>query len=260
MANIDIAFGWVAQPELDVPALNSPRPCSHGARCNYNGCCAFVHPGEQGTGRRVFPARNANEKDVVRLIGRPDFYERRRLRLSWPQWCAKKGLPLPPVRKAAAAVPADAAEREVTARATMTQIMVERGLMASISAFLAVVSEDMKAAGVPVHEVSFYASRMLGKHGPAACLAILADQEKMKETMATIAEEASAPASALTADAPPFVPQAAALAAAPSALTPTPSALAAAPSALAAAPSALAAAPSGAADEAPESRTWAQRV
>ena len=242
MANIDIAFGWVAQPELDVPALNSPRPCSHGARCNYNGCCAFVHPGEQGTGRRMFAARNANEKDVVRLIGRPDFYERRRLRLSWPQWCAKKGLPLPPVRKAA---PPDAAEREVTARATVAQLMVERGLVASISAFLATVSEDMKAAGVPVHEVSFYASRMLGKHGPAACLAILADQEKMKETMATIAEEASAPASALTADAPPFVPQAA-LAAAPSALTP--------------APSALAAAPSEVFQEAPESRTWAQRV
>jgi len=249
-ANIDTAFGWVAQPELDLPALNSPRPCSHGARCNYNGCCAFVHPGEQGTGRRRFPARNANEKDVVRLIGRPDFYERRRLRLSWPQWCAKKGLPLPPVRKAATAAPtaaapapADAAEREVTARATMAQVMVERGLMASISAFLATVGTEMKAAGVPVHEVSFYASRMLGKYGPAACVAILADQEKMMETMASIADEALAAPSKLVADAPPFVPQA--LAAAPSAVAEAPSALAAAPSALAA-------------EEAP--RTWAQRV
>jgi len=91
----DAPFGWPAQPELDEKALNSPQPCSHGSGCRYDGPCAFVHKGEEGTGRRLFPARtvDGNEQAAcVRLIGSPGFYERRRLRLSWPAWCAKKGI------------------------------------------------------------------------------------------------------------------------------------------------------------------------
>ena len=96
----DAPFSWPAEPELDEKALNSPQPCSHGSACRYDGPCAFVHKGEEGTGRRLFPARTTQDKDgknvaqaaCVRLIGSPGFYERRRLRLSWPEWCAKKGI------------------------------------------------------------------------------------------------------------------------------------------------------------------------
>ena len=108
----DAPFNWPAQPELDEKELNSPQPCGHGAGCTYNGPCAFVHPGEEGMGRRLFPGRTVEDKDgneieqaaAVRLIGSPGFYERRRLKMSWPQWCAKKG-----IKVASPAVPAPAA-------------------------------------------------------------------------------------------------------------------------------------------------------
>lgn len=97
------AFSWDSQPELNDPSLNSPQACRWGARCVYNKSCAFVHPGEEGTGRMLFPGRismlNGSqiwERPVVRLIGRAHFYERRRLKLSWPQWCSLKNMP-PPV-------------------------------------------------------------------------------------------------------------------------------------------------------------------
>ena len=97
------AFDW-SNPEMNSPVLNSPRPCSHGVNCTYNGQggCAFVHPGEEGTGRRVFPARittvNGNQiwqKATVRLVNsgkKVDFYERRRLKMSWPEWLEYKGI------------------------------------------------------------------------------------------------------------------------------------------------------------------------
>ena len=92
----DAPFNWPSEPALDEKALNSPQPCSHGSNCRYNGPCAFVHKGEEGTGRRLFPQRTLENGDTqaacVRLIGSPGFYERRRLRLSWPDWCAKKGI------------------------------------------------------------------------------------------------------------------------------------------------------------------------
>ena len=98
----DAPFNWPAEPELDEKVLNSPQPCSHGSGCRYNGPCAFVHKGEEGTGRRLFPARmvikdgkEVKQEAAVRLIGSPSFYERRRLRLSWPEWCAKKGIEQP---------------------------------------------------------------------------------------------------------------------------------------------------------------------
>lgn len=93
-------FSWPAEPELDEKSLNSPQPCQHGDNCTYKkegACCAFVHPGEQGTGRVFFPARTVTadgkqiyQKAAVRLVG-SSFYERRRLGMSWPEWCAKKG-------------------------------------------------------------------------------------------------------------------------------------------------------------------------
>jgi hypothetical protein len=59
----------------------------------------FVHPGEEGVGRRLFPARTMDEEPVVRIYGIPEkkayFYERRRLGLSWPAWCKEMGWTMP---------------------------------------------------------------------------------------------------------------------------------------------------------------------
>jgi len=91
------AFNNDGHPELNEPELNCPRLCVHGIHCTYTGPgktgCNFVHPGEEGTGRRLFPARmdektGQEQAACVRLIGSPGFYERRRLKMSWPQWCA----------------------------------------------------------------------------------------------------------------------------------------------------------------------------
>ena len=103
------SFDWNEKPEWNDPALCSPIPCLKGQNCTYEGCCSFVHQGEEGTGRRLFKARSADEKDIVRLvhqdpltgkISRPDYYSRRQARLSWPDWCKKMGLPLPQTPKA----------------------------------------------------------------------------------------------------------------------------------------------------------------
>jgi hypothetical protein len=108
---------WYENDAFDAPELNSPQPCVHGAGCVYTvkdadgntvpGCCRYVHPGEEGTGRRLFPERTVRDtlRDgtgkivqpaCVRLTGRAGFYERRRSRLSWQEWCAKQGIPFTP--------------------------------------------------------------------------------------------------------------------------------------------------------------------
>ena len=106
---------WYKKAAFDAPELNSPQPCAHGAGCEYKatdretgqqveGCCAFVHPGEEGTGRRLFEERVTENEDgtktvqpaCVRLTGRAGFYERRRLRLSWRAWCEREGIPYQP--------------------------------------------------------------------------------------------------------------------------------------------------------------------
>ena len=117
------ALKWFKSPAMDAPELNSPQPCHHGAGCNYKrknkagelvpACCSFVHPGEEGNGRRLFAQRTwyEGEEDpvigeppaeggkitrvdpaCVRLTGRAGYYERRRLRLSWAEWCAREGI------------------------------------------------------------------------------------------------------------------------------------------------------------------------
>jgi hypothetical protein len=102
---------------LDAKEFNSPQPCSHGIHCTYKNeggaVCAFVHPGEEGTGRMLFPARVREEEGksiwqpaAVRLIGSPGFYQRRRLGLSWPEWCLKKGIHVPKKGSASAPPPA----------------------------------------------------------------------------------------------------------------------------------------------------------
>ena len=103
---------WFEKAEYDAPELNSPQPCVHGAGCAYMvkkddtakpgesifvpASCRYVHPGEEGNGRRIFPARdgpNGPQPAVVRLTGRAGFYERRRLRLSWAEWCEQNKIP-----------------------------------------------------------------------------------------------------------------------------------------------------------------------
>ena len=134
---------WAAQPELNDASLNSPQPCKWAEHCVYNGKggCGYVHPGEQGTGRKLFEARLVKkgdaerwEKPAVRLIGRPQFYERRRLRLSWPQWCERQNMPAPvplsasaPAKKVLAAAPVPppvAAPAPVAAPQPMPQMMM----------------------------------------------------------------------------------------------------------------------------------------
>jgi len=115
MAQSENVINWFVKEAFDVPHLNSPQPCAHGSGCDYkvldadsgqmvSACCRFVHPGEEGNGRRLFPARQHESADgrlqqqpaCVRLTGRAGFYERRRLRLSWADWCAKEGIPYTP--------------------------------------------------------------------------------------------------------------------------------------------------------------------
>jgi hypothetical protein len=107
------AIRWYKSLEMDAPELNSPQPCKRGIHCNYMvkneadkwepGCCRGVHPGEEGTGRRIFPARTTDDGKeqpaCVRLTGRAAYYERRRLRLSWSQWCEREGIPFTPAGK-----------------------------------------------------------------------------------------------------------------------------------------------------------------
>ena len=102
----EFAYAWTG-PEVDHlnnPELNSPQPCEHGAGCGYYGSCRFVHPGEEGTGRTVFEERVVTNDDgstftqpaCVRLIGGAGFYRRRRAQMSWPEFCARNGIPYTP--------------------------------------------------------------------------------------------------------------------------------------------------------------------
>jgi hypothetical protein len=103
---------WFESAELDAPHLRSPQPCKRGIHCDYKlkdeasgelvrACCSGVHPGEEGTGRRLFPARitedGREQPACVRLTGAAySFYERRRLRLSWAEWCEQHEVPFTP--------------------------------------------------------------------------------------------------------------------------------------------------------------------
>ena len=111
------AIHWFENPAFDAPEMNSPQPCIHGAGCVYTkkmadgkvvpGVCSFVHPGEEGKGRALFPERtirdtlhDGNGKIIqpacVRLIGNAGYYERMRLKMPWQAFCAMKGIPFTP--------------------------------------------------------------------------------------------------------------------------------------------------------------------
>jgi hypothetical protein len=105
-------IGPLSAAEMNDPKYHSPRPCKHGDKCYYRNDdtgkgCGFVHPGEEGKGRHLFPPRTDKEGakqtwegPVVRLVGGATFYERRRLGLTWPEWkdkCKKEGTYTPPL-------------------------------------------------------------------------------------------------------------------------------------------------------------------
>lgn len=93
---------WFADPAMDAPELRSPQPCPRGISCNYMigdtpGSCRWVHPGESGTGRRMFPAKG-DKPPCVRLTGchkdaGGGYYARRHAKMSWRQWAQDHGLP-----------------------------------------------------------------------------------------------------------------------------------------------------------------------
>ena len=102
---------WYENKALDNPKLRSPTPCPRGVYCQYKlpnkdtkelelACCRMVHPGEEGNGRRLFPARTApdgrEQPACVRLTGKAGFYERCRLKQPWRVWATEHGIPLPP--------------------------------------------------------------------------------------------------------------------------------------------------------------------
>ena len=111
---MSIAIQWFENPAFDAPELKSPQPCIHGAGCVYTkktadgkvipAVCGFVHPGEEGKGRRLFPARTiifehpdgddvVEQPACVRLIGNALYYERMRMRMPWQAFCAVRGIP-----------------------------------------------------------------------------------------------------------------------------------------------------------------------
>jgi len=117
MANV---INWYVNAALDDPVLKSPQPCQRGVHCDYKitdpktnslvpGCCRGVHPGEEGNGRRLFPARTmedgTEQPACVRLTGMAGFYERRRLKMSWGEWCKDKGIPFSPCKPGVPFVP-----------------------------------------------------------------------------------------------------------------------------------------------------------
>ena len=108
---------WHVNPAYDAPKLRSPQPCPHGIACDFKAwnrltktiepaCCRYVHPGEEGTGRRFFRQREQKEAGpeatfffqpaCVRLVGAAQgFYERRAKKIPWRTWCQQKGIVIP---------------------------------------------------------------------------------------------------------------------------------------------------------------------
>jgi hypothetical protein len=105
---------WFENSLFDAPELKSPQPCIHGAGCVYTktlpdgkivpAVCSFVHPGEEGKGRRLFPARTitfehpdgddiVDQPACVRLIGNALYYERMKMQMPWQGFCAVRGIP-----------------------------------------------------------------------------------------------------------------------------------------------------------------------
>ena len=111
---MSVAIQWFVNPAFDAPHLKSPQPCIHGAGCVYTktlpdgkivpAVCRYVHPGEEGKGRRLFPARTVtfehpdgehvvDQPACVRLIGGALYYERMRMGMPWQSFCSIRSIP-----------------------------------------------------------------------------------------------------------------------------------------------------------------------
>ena len=138
---------------LDVAkelGLNPPVPCIHKAGCNHEGACAFVHPGEEGTGLKYFPERTrldsktetmVTQKAAIRLVNNdgssPAFYTRRRQNYSWSSWCSRHNIPYSPNRTGrppAPAAPAPAARPGQGSWASAPTARPGQGSWASVAA------------------------------------------------------------------------------------------------------------------------------
>lgn len=102
---------WFVDAAMDAPELRSPQPCPRGIACDYKrkneagvlekAWCKFVHPGEEGSGRSIWPEKRLGDGTilpaVVRLSGQHTaagggWVQRLKERLCWPDWAAKHGL------------------------------------------------------------------------------------------------------------------------------------------------------------------------
>jgi hypothetical protein len=109
---------FIRNAVLDSVAMKCPKPCRLGNLCDYvseeGGPCTYVHPGEQGVVRMVVPAHSFTSPRDGKQIFMParvklfmedgdsrtaryaPYYARMKLGLSWPDWCEREGLALPP--------------------------------------------------------------------------------------------------------------------------------------------------------------------
>jgi hypothetical protein len=164
------AFSWETTP-LGWPArlgawdwrsekYRTPVRCKSGSNCCFDGVCSFVHPGEEGTGLKYFPGRSYVGEDgtecwesaVVRLIGGARYYERRRLRLSWADWCARNGLPLPQR-------PAPSGRRRERVCLAEPATSGERGDLSSAAPQEQVVSAEEAAAAAAAVQAAVFAQQ-----------------------------------------------------------------------------------------------------
>ena len=97
---------WYSSEKMDREGMGSPQPCKRGISCDYrvNGertWCRYVHPGEEGTGRRLMTEKRKEDGTVMRekvhLTGQHQcagggWVGRMKERMSWPEWAEKHGL------------------------------------------------------------------------------------------------------------------------------------------------------------------------
>ena len=97
---------WYSSEKMDREGMGSPQPCKRGISCDYrvNGertWCRYVHPGEEGTGRRLMTEKRKEDGSVMRekvhLTGQHQcagggWVGRMKERMSWPEWAEKHGL------------------------------------------------------------------------------------------------------------------------------------------------------------------------
>jgi len=164
---------WDNMGELEKPELHCPQPCKWAANCVYKTGtgCGFVHPGEHGTALKLFEERNTDGRTqpaVVRLLG-ASFYERRRLGLSWPEWCARKGLPAPvPLSALAKQAPAPrivAVQATPTIKAGPIDASYVQGLLRQrlTEALINAISWVMRYKKAEIHSAGLFSPMLLAQ-------------------------------------------------------------------------------------------------